>query len=213
MEKLCVLENINKKFSTKEVFKDLNITINKGELVAITGKSGCGKTTLLNIIGLIEKSDSGSIMLFGDDVTNINGLKLNKLLRNNIAYLFQNYALIDNETIGDNLDLPLIYSKMSNNEKLTMKIEALKKVGLTNPLNQKIYELSGGEQQRVALARIFLKSCDLILADEPTGSLDSENRDEIISILKKLNKEKEKTIVIVTHDPYVAKNYNRIIEL
>ncbi|SHH31898.1 ABC transporter ATP-binding protein [Tepidibacter thalassicus] len=212
MSNICELINVNKSYAKNVVLNNINMTVSKGEMVAITGKSGSGKTTILNIIGLLEKPDSGIVKIFDEEIPRIGSVKANKLLRTRISYLFQNYALIDNSTVNYNLEIPLIYSNKTKKVKQQMKIVALEKVGLNISLNQKIYELSGGEQQKIALARILLKPCDLILADEPTGSLDSHNRNEIMRILKELNNT-GKTIIIVTHDPYVASICDRTINL
>lgn len=188
------------------------MTVGEGEMVAIMGKSGSGKTTILNIMGLLEKPDGGVVKLFGEKSPRIGSAKAYKFLRTRLAYLFQNGALIDDETVDYNLEVPLLYVPKTKREKQEMKTTVLKKMGLSISLKQKIYELSGGEQQRVAIARILLKSCDLIFADEPTGSLDSDNRNEIMRILKDLN-EAGKTIIIVTHDQYVAEACDRTIKL
>ena len=204
------LKNISKKYGNKNLFNNLNISINQGELIAITGASGSGKSTLLNILGLIDKPDSGDVIICNNkNPYNNEKMKL-KLFRNNIGYLFQNYALIDNYTVDKNLDFALEYVKVKDKKKL--KEEALKKVGLLDKLNNKVFELSGGEQQRVALARLILKQNNIILADEPTGSLDSVNRDLILKLLKELNDE-GKTVVIVTHDDVVANICTRKIRI
>lgn len=204
------LKNINKSYSNKYLFKNLDFSIKKGEMVAITGPSGVGKSTLLNIIGLIDKPDSGEVVICSNkNPFDKEKVKL-KLFRDNIGYLFQNYALVDNYTVSKNLDIALEYVKNKNKKRL--KEEALEKVGLLDKLNNKIFELSGGEQQRVALARLMLKEKDIILADEPTGSLDEDNRDIILKLLKQLNDE-EKTIVLVTHDKTVANMCNREINI
>jgi putative ABC transport system ATP-binding protein len=212
MENICELVNINKSYLKHNVLNDVNMAFSNGEIVAIVGKSGAGKTTILNIMGLLEKPDSGVVRLFGKDICRISPTKVNKILRSKISFLFQNYALIDDATVDYNLEVPLMYSKKNKKEKQNLKLFALKKVGLNVPLKQKIHELSGGEQQRVAIARLFLKPCDLILADEPTGSLDIDNRNEIVKLLKELKGE-GKTIIIVTHDEYVAKSCDRIVYL
>ncbi|TWH55979.1 putative ABC transport system ATP-binding protein [Desulfitobacterium sp. LBE] len=212
MKAVCELINISKSYGDHRVLNNLSMTVGEGEMVAIMGKSGSGKTTILNMMGLLEKPDSGTIKLFGEKSPRIGSAKAYKLLRTRLAYLFQNGALIDDETVDYNLEVPLLYVPKTKREKQEMKTTVLKKMGLSISLKQKIYELSGGEQQRVAIARILLKSCDLIFADEPTGSLDSDNRNEIMRILKDLN-EAGKTIIIVTHDQYVAEACDRTIKL
>lgn len=204
------LKNIDKKYGNKYLFKNLDFSIKKGEMIAITGASGSGKSTLLNIIGLIDKPDSGEVSICGNkNPYDKEKIKLN-LFRNNIGYLFQNYALVDNYTVSKNLDIALEYVKGKDKKKL--KEEALDKVGLLDKLNNKVFELSGGEQQRVALARLMLKENDIILADEPTGSLDEDNKTIILKLLKELNEE-DKTIVIVTHDKVVADMCDREINI
>ena len=207
------LQEVNKSYDSRKIIDGLSFEINQGEMVAITGPSGSGKSTILNMIGLLEKPDAGTINLFGKPAPKINSAKSKLLLRNKIAYLFQNYALVDNETTDYNLNIALEYVKANKIQKRKMKIDALSKVGLDETyLKKKIYQLSGGEQQRIAVARIILKPCELILADEPTGSLDVQNRNEIIKILQQLN-QNGKTIIIVTHDEYVAGQCKRKIEL
>ena len=204
------LKNINKNYGNKYLFKNLNFSIKKGEMIAITGASGSGKSTLLNIIGLIDKPDSGEVLICGNkNPYDKEKIKLN-LFRNNIGYLFQNYALVDNYTVSKNLDIALEYVKGKDKKKL--KEEALDKVGLLDKLNNKVFELSGGEQQRVALARLILKENDIILADEPTGSLDEDNKAIILRLLKELNNE-GKTVVVVTHDKVVADMCDREINI
>lgn len=199
------IRNLNKKFEERILFSDFNLTIEDGEFIVFSGSSGCGKTTLLNMIGAIEKIDSGKIIV--DDI-NI-GNKKNHLnyFRNKIGFLFQNFALIDNKTVKENLKL------IRKDCKTNLSIEeVLRIVGLEDKLNNKVYTLSGGEQQRVALARLMLKKCDIILADEPTGSLDKKNAEEVMNILKELNK-KGKTIILVTHDEDIKKQGNRVVNL
>ncbi|MCG3417959.1 ABC transporter ATP-binding protein [Oceanobacillus sp. M65] len=199
------IENLTKKFGEKILFRNLNIKIENGEFIAFSGPSGSGKTTLLNMIGGIETIDEGEIIVDGINVHD----KKSQLLyfRKKVGFIFQNFALIDNKTVKDNLE---IVRKDSRND---LSIEsALSIVGLENKLKEKVYMLSGGEQQRVALARIMLKQTSLILADEPTGSLDEKNAEIVMSILENFNKQ-GKTIILVTHDERIKTRAKRVIEL
>ena len=209
---LIRLNNVSKKIEDREILKHIDLNINQGEMISITGPSGSGKTTLLNIIGLIDSDYTGSYFFEGENNLKANSSKTQKIIRNEISYLFQNFALIESETVSFNLLLALKYIKKSKKEKITLIEQTLDKLHLKGYLNKKIASLSGGEQQRVALARAIIKPCKLILADEPTGSLDETNRDTIIDLLKVLNDE-GKTIIIVTHDPIVANNCHKIIQL
>ena len=209
---MITIKNLNKSFGEKQVFTNFNCTIKNGFMTAIIGKSGSGKSTLLNMIGLLDLDYQGEILY--DDV-NIKKLKENKqveFIRNNINYLFQNYALVDNETVEQNLLLALAYEKISKTEKITKINEVLTKVDLTDFNNKKIYTLSGGEQQRIALARTILKKGDIILADEPTGNLDEGNKEIVLKILKEF-KDLGKTIIIVTHDLSIANECDEVIKL
>ena len=209
---MITIKNLNKSFGEKQVFTNFNCTIKNGFMTAIIGKSGSGKSTLLNMIGLLDLDYQGEILY--DDV-NIKKLKENKqveFIRNNINYLFQNYALIDNETVEQNLLLTLAYEKISKKEKLNKINTVLTKVGLDNFNDKKIYTLSGGQQQRIALARTIIKKGNIILADEPTGNLDEENKNQVLNILKELKK-LGKTIIIVTHDLSIANECDEIIKL
>ena len=199
------LININKKFGEKVLFCNFNEVIRNNEFVVFSGKSGCGKTTLLNIIGGIETIDEGEILVDGINITQKKNLLY--YFRNKVGFLFQNFALIENKTVKENLKLV----RKESRKKISIE-EALKSVGLEDKINNKIYTLSGGEQQRIALARLMIKKCSIILADEPTGSLDKENTDIILEILKE-NRKQGKIIIVVTHDDYVKKAGDRIIEL
>ncbi|ARO59388.1 Macrolide export ATP-binding/permease protein MacB [Bacillus cereus] len=199
------LVNINKKFGNKVVLKDFSLKIEDTDFIAIVGESGKGKTTLLNIIGLLEQSDSGDIII--EEQMNPNKKQTLLLQREKLAYLFQNYALMENETVEKNLLIALEYQKNIDKRKIIK--EALQKVNLPNYEKKKIFELSGGEQQRIALARILIKKCDYILADEPTGNLDNNNRDLVFNILKDLN-EDGKTIIFVTHDMELASRAKKL---
>ena len=206
------LENVTKTIGKKVILKNLSLKINQGDLVAIVGKSGSGKSTLLNLLGLIDGDYSGHYEIFGQQNVPVNSVKSQAIIREHISYLFQNFALIDNETVEYNLMLALKYVKLSKKDKVKKIEEILERVGLSSTLHQKVSELSGGEQQRIAVARAILKPSQLLLADEPTGSLDSENRDLVLNFLLDMNKE-GKTVIIVTHDAYVAQQCHRVIEL
>ena len=206
------LINMSKKFGNHSIFENYNLTINEGEMVAIKGMSGCGKSTLLNIIGLLDLDFNGELELGGINTKKLSSKDRSTFIRNNINYLFQNYALIENESVYDNLLLALEYEKASKSEKLEKIKQVLCTLNLESKLNQKVYTLSGGEQQRVALARILLKSKKIILADEPTGNLDIDSCRSVLNLLKQLHQENH-TIIIVTHDPLVASMCDKTIEL
>ena len=206
------LSKMCKMYGKKTIFNDFSLDICEGDFVAFMGPSGCGKSTLLNIIGLIEDFDEGELTIVGQVNVKPNSLKANKILRNNISYLFQNFALVEEETVEYNLKMALKYVKATRKQKNLKIVEVLNTVGLENFQRRPIYELSGGEQQRVAIARIMLKPCNIVLADEPTGSLDEHNRDLILNLIKKLNTE-GKTVILVTHDKYVAEQCHKIIHL
>ena len=205
---MITLNNISKKYNEKNIVRNFNLKINKVEFISIVGESGSGKTTLLNIIGLLEKQTSGDIVVMG--IKNPTSKELTKLQREFYGYVFQNYALIEEDSVQTNLKLALKYNKVIDKQAEINR--ALKLVGLEGYNKKKVFELSGGEQQRLALARIMLKKCEIILADEPTGNLDNKNRDIVFNILKDLNKQ-GKTIVIVTHDNYIANKCDKIIKL
>ncbi|MBP3338501.1 MAG: ATP-binding cassette domain-containing protein [Lachnospiraceae bacterium] len=185
------IKNLQKAFEDNVIFKDYNLTIEDGAFAVIKGNSGCGKTTLLNMIGAIEPIDDGQIIIDGLDL-DVNKNR-RKYFGDVVGFLFQNFALIDNKTVRQNLEI----IKKKNRSEVTIE-DALRRVGLSDKIDEKVYKLSGGEQQRIALARLMIKSCKLILADEPTGSLDKENARKVMEILKSLNEE-GKTIVMVTH--------------
>lgn len=202
---MITLKNINKKFNDKVLFNDYNLNIQQGEFVIVSGESGSGKTTLLNMIGALEKVDSGQIIVDGIDILN----KKNQLkyYRNIVGFLFQNFVLLEDKTVYQNLNI----IREKNRSDISIE-ESLKRVGLEDKINSKVYTLSGGEQQRVALARLMIKKCSLILADEPTGSLDRRNAERVMEILKQMN-EDGNTIILVTHDEKLKERGSRVIEL
>lgn len=198
-----VLDNISKRFGNKILFNNYSLQVEDGDFVSIMGPSGSGKTTLLNMIGMLEAPDKGAVIIYGHCTPRFNSKESRMLRRTKISYLFQNYGLIDNETVEYNLSVSAAFKKIDKAKKERMFAQALEQVGLTGYEKRKIYTLSGGEQQRVAMAKIIIKNPAIILADEPTGSLDQTNRDYIMRLLKHFNEE-GKTIVVVTHDPVVA---------
>lgn len=203
------VKNINKSYDDKVIFDKFNLMVESGTFNVIMGASGSGKSTLLNIIGLLDKADSGDVILFGEKNIKPFSLKAEKMLREKIGYLFQNFALVENETVEYNLKLALEYEKGNKKDKIK---EALKTVGLEGYENKKIFKCSGGEQQRIAIARLLLKPCELILADEPTGSLDLENRQLVIELLKQMQQD-GKTIIVVSHDPVFKEIADQVISI
>ncbi|MBK5722221.1 ABC transporter ATP-binding protein [Dysgonomonas sp. Marseille-P4677] len=214
---MIILENINKIFYTKEIetqaLLNINLTIEKGEFVSIMGPSGCGKSTLLNIIGLLDNPTSGNLSIDG---VNARGMKEKELayMRNmKLGFIFQNFHLIRSMTVKKNVELPMTYrKKRASLDKKDRVITVLEKVGLAHRIKHYPSQLSGGQCQRVAIARAIIGEPEIILADEPTGNLDSTMGAEIMEILKTLNKEGV-TIVMVTHDVNIAKQTSRIVKL
>jgi putative ABC transport system ATP-binding protein len=199
------IKNLKKSFDDNVLFSGLSLSIPKGDFVVFSGVSGCGKTTLLNMIGGLESIDAGSIRVNDLDVNN-RRIK-NKYYASVVGFLFQNFVLIEDKTVAKNLGI----IKKANRSTVSTE-EALKRVGLSDKLNSKVYTLSGGEQQRVCLARLMIKECSLILADEPTGSLDKDNAEQVMSILESLNKD-GKTVIVVTHDDAIKNRGHRVIAL
>ena len=205
------LQHIWKQFGSRIIFSDLNLNFQSGMVYALIGDSGCGKTTLLNMLAKLETFDKGEIVYKGKSLTS---LKNEEFYRNELGYLFQNFGLLESQTIRENLELGLIGKKQNKKqEKERLLLQALQAVRLDYlSLNQKIYELSGGEAQRVALAKIILKDPPLILADEPTASLDLKNSKEIMEILLEL-RNANRTIIIATHNPSIWKMADQVIHL
>lgn len=204
--------NLSKSYGNHVVINSLNLKIKEKEMVAIVGPSGCGKSTLLNIIGQIDDQYDGTLLIDEKTMNKLNQSQKEKFIRYHINYLFQNFALIETETVKENLLIGLEYSKLKKQEKNERIAEVLKKVKLEKTLNKKVYELSGGEQQRIALARIMLKPGNIVLADEPTGNLDKDSSLLVMKVLKELQKD-GKTIIIVTHSEEIARQCDRIVEL
>ena len=201
------LKDICKSFGDHVVLKNFSLKINKNEFIAIIGESGAGKTTILNMISMIDKPDSGSISINGEN--SFSKKDIQNLRRYVFGYIFQNYALIENDTVKENLLLSKKYRKNFKEKELE---ESLEKVGISKEyLGHKVCELSGGEQQRIAIARTMLKPCEIILADEPTGNLDSKNSHELLSLFRDLNINDGVSILMVTHDAFTASYAHRIL--
>ena len=204
------IEHMAKSFGERTVFQDINLQFTAGKVYALIGNSGCGKTTLLNILAKIEPYEKGSISYKGQELKQI---KQHHFFKNELGYLFQNFGLLENETIATNLDLGLIGQKLTKQAKKQREEEVLEKVGLNYlTLNQKIYELSGGEAQRVALAKVILKDPPLILADELTAALDPETSQEIMNLLLSLKKP-DRLMIIATHNPAIWEKADEVIRL
>lgn len=202
------LNNICKTFGNHEVLNDFSLQIKENEFVAIIGESGAGKTTILNIISMLEKPNIGEVVINGNST--FSKKEIRNLRRYVFGYIFQNYVLIEEETVKENLLISKKYRKDFKEQELE---EVMDKVGLPKEyLEHKVYELSGGEQQRVAIARVMLKPCAIILADEPTGNLDAHNKEKVIQLFQQMKTE-GKTIICVTHDEEMAKKADRIIYL
>ncbi len=209
-------KNLIKVFRTDEVettaLNNVNLDINKGEFVAIMGPSGCGKSTLLNIIGLLDNPTEGELHFNGFQVEKYTERQRTNLRKENIGFVFQSFNLIDELTVFENVELPLLYMKVSGSERKRRVNEALERMSIAHRAKHFPQQLSGGQQQRVAIARAVISNPKLILADEPTGNLDSANGEEVMNLLTQLNEEGT-TIVMVTHSPSDADRSHRIIQL
>lgn len=211
------LINVNKIYnkdtgSECHALRDLTLTINKGEMIAIQGRSGSGKSTLLNIIGCIDTLTSGSYILNSMDVTKLNNSKLSKMRNEFFGFVLQDFGLIMGNSAIENVALPLYFSKVKFSKIKKLSEKALSSVGMEQYTYKKVSQLSGGQKQRVAIARAIVNNPEVILSDEPTGALDSQTAEEIMNLLKELNK-KGKTVIIVTHDDKVADCCSRKIQL
>ena len=205
-------KNINVKFGKRQILKDLNFKVNKGEYISIIGKSGAGKSTLLNVISTLEKEYLGNVFYENKDIKDYNDVEISKLRNKKIGFIFQNFNLLEDFTVIENIMLPARLTKIDEMELKEKALELINKFELDLTINQYPNELSGGEKQRVAIARALINKPEIIFADEPTGNLDSRMSIEISNILSKLNK-KGQTIVMVTHNKELAKSSNIILEL
>ena len=209
------LTGINKIYRTNEIetlaLENVNLDVEKGEFVSIMGPSGCGKSTLLNIMGLLDAPSRGKIEINGTSVENMKDKELAAFRNKTLGFVFQSFHLINSLNVIDNVELPLLYRKMPAKERTRLAKEVLERVGLSHRMRHMPTQLSGGQCQRVAIARAIVGNPEIILADEPTGDLDSKMGAEVMELLHKLNKEDGRTIVMVTHNEEQAKQTSRTI--
>lgn len=216
MKKIIEIENINKYFGEGEnrvhVLKNISFEIKKGEFIAIIGQSGSGKSTLMNILGCLDRVTDGSYKIDGREISRFSKDELSELRQQKFGFIFQRYNLISTLTALENVALPAIYAGLSEKERNSRAEELLVKLGLGDKIKNKPNQLSGGQQQRVSIARALMNGGEIILADEPTGVLDSKSGERVMKILTDLHKEGH-TIILVTHDKNIANYANRIIEI
>lgn len=209
------LSQVNKIYRTDEIetvaLENINLDVRKGEFLAVMGPSGCGKSTLLNVMGLLDMPNSGKIIIDGKETVNMKDKELAKFRNENLGFVFQSFHLINSLNVLDNVELPLLYRKVGARERRKLAEEVLARVGLSHRMRHFPTQLSGGQSQRVAIARAVIGNPSIILADEPTGNLDSKMGAEVMDLLHQLNKEDGRTIVMVTHDESKAKETNRTI--
>jgi putative ABC transport system ATP-binding protein len=211
------LENIEKVYRTDNLetvaLSEINLQVKKGEFISIMGPSGSGKSTLLNIMGLLDVASRGNITLNDKPVTSRNDSDLAHIRNRELGFIFQKFHLINDLKAVDNVEIPLLYRRMSYKERRKMAEEALQRVGLVSRTGHFPSQLSGGQQQRVAIARAIVGKPSILFADEPTGNLDSQMSDEIMKILKELNRKEQTTIIMVTHDKRMADMTDRIVRI
>lgn len=211
------IENLNKSYFTDtletQALQNINLDIEKGEFISIMGPSGCGKSTLLNMIGLINQPTDGQIFINEMQLVSLPEKKLAEFRNMHLGFIFQSFHLISDLSVIDNVELPLLYRKVSAKKRREMAEQALEKVGLIHRKNHYPNQLSGGQRQRVAIARAIIGQPSVLLADEPTGNLDSVLGTQVMDLLMELNNHSKVTIVMVTHDEAIAKRTNRIIRL
>jgi putative ABC transport system ATP-binding protein len=196
-----------------DALRGISMEIRRGEMVSIMGPSGCGKTTLLNLIGSLDRPSSGKIFLGGKDISAASEKELTTIRRASVGFVFQFYNLLPVLTSLENVELPMLIAGVPKEERLNRAMDLLEKVGLIERKDHKPDELSGGERQRVAIARSLANSPSILLADEPTGDLDTETGDAVLNLLKELNKELDQTTILVTHDINIARQSNRIFHI
>lgn len=207
------VKNIHKSFGTLEVLKGVDLTVEKGEIVSIIGKSGAGKTTLLQIIGTLDKPNSGSVVIDGVDVFALKEKELADFRNRHIGFIFQFHQLLPEFTTLENVMMPALIARMNKKEAEQRAVQLLTELGMAERMEHKPNQLSGGEKQRVAAARAMIMSPDVILADEPSGSLDESNKKELHKLLLQMREQYGQTIIIVTHDKELAEISDRVIEI
>lgn len=214
---MLLINNISKSFHQRGlVLNDLNLTVNEGDAISISGPSGSGKTTLLNIIGLLDKPDSGEVIFRGESILKYNSEESAKYRNKNIGFVFQDHLLLPYLTVKENILLPLIASKLSDNEykeKADNAIKMMESIGISEFTDKYPFQISGGEAQRVTLVRALVNKPFLLLADEPTGSLDKKNADNMGSLLKQMNKDYSITLILATHSESLAKKMSVQLKL
>ena len=213
MNSLLQVKNLHKTFGPVEAVRDVSLEVGNTDFLAVIGRSGSGKTTTMHLLAGLESADSGSILFQGQDISPLNEDSLALWRREHIGLVFQAFHLIPTLSALENVAFPLYPSSVKAKERRMMAAKRLEEVGMGHRLSHRPGQLSGGEQQRVAIARALINNPGLILADEPTGNLDSETGDEIIQLLRKLNTEDNVAVVIITHDPEVAAEADRVIEM
>ena len=214
MNEILKIEDISKDYGIKgfktKVLKNISLEVKRGDFIAIMGPSGAGKTTLLNIMSTLDKQTSGEVILDGIDVSKVKNKELSKLRREKIGFIFQEYNLLDNMTLMNNIALPLALGRKRSKEIEDKVVAIAKKFGLENHLDKYPYQLSGGQKQRGAAARSIITNPAVIFADEPTGALDSKSAYELLDSLEKINRENNATIIMITHDPVTASYSNEV---
>ena len=217
MSTMIALDGVEKVYRTDRIetvaLSNMNLQVAAGEFISVMGPSGCGKSTLLNVIGLLDEPTKGRVQLNGSAVQSYRDAALAKVRNREIGFIFQTFHLIPDLSVVDNVEIPLLYRRMSGAERRKLSLAALERVGLTSRIHHFPSQLSGGQQQRVAISRAIVGKPRILLADEPTGNLDSQMGDEIMHILHGLQKESGTTIVMVTHDPRLADQTQRTIRL
>jgi putative ABC transport system ATP-binding protein len=217
MQTMIRLNGIEKVYRTERIetvaLSDINLEVGAGEFISVMGPSGCGKSTLLHLMGLLDEPTRGTVLLNGTPIGPYRDKLVARIRNREIGFIFQTFHLIPDLSVADNVEIPLLYRRMSGGERRRLALQALERVGLGSRVHHFPSQLSGGQQQRVAIARAIVGNPRILLADEPTGNLDSQMGDEIMGILKALQHDGGTTVVMVTHDPRLAEQTGRIVRL